>query len=45
MNILASNKISFSEKHYKKIIGYLYGDNETKQLKIMVRKMKAYVKC
>ena len=42
--VLASNKISFSEKSQKYFIGYLYNDNKVKPLHIMLPKTMAYLK-
>ena len=42
--ILASNKISFSEKSYKYFIGCLHNGNEVKPLNIMLPKTRTYVK-
>ena len=36
--VLVSNKISFGEKNFKYFIGYLYNDNKTKPLHIMLSK-------
>ena len=41
--VLVSNKISFGEKNYKYLIGYLYNDNKVKPLHIMLPKASAYV--
>ena len=41
--VLVSNKISFSEKNYKYLIGYLYNDNKEKSIHIMLPKPSAYV--
>ena len=42
--VLVSNKISFGEKNYKYLIGYLYNDSKVKPLHIMLPKTSAYVK-
>ena len=42
--VLVSNKISFSEKGHKYLIGYLYNDHKVKPLQIMLPKTSAYVK-
>ena len=42
--VLICNKISFSEKNYKYLIGYLYNGNEVKPLRIMLPQTSAYVK-
>ena len=42
--VLVSNKISFGEKNYKYIVGYLYDDHKVKRLLIMLPKATAYVK-
>ena len=34
--VLVFNKISFDEKNYKYFIGYLYNDNRSKPLHIML---------
>ena len=41
--VLVSNKISFGEKNYKYLIGYLYNDNKVKPLHIMLPKTSTYV--
>ena len=41
--VLVSNKISFGEKNYKYLIGYLYNDNKVKPLHIMLPKTSAHV--
>ena len=41
--VLVSNKISFGEKNYKYLIGYLFNDNKVKPLHIMLPKTSAYV--
>ena len=41
---LVSNKISCGEKNYKYFIGYLYNDNKSKPLHIMLPQTSAYVK-
>ena len=42
--VLVCNKISFGEKNYKYIIGYLYNDHKVKPLHIMLSKSSTYVK-
>ena len=42
--VFVSNKISFGEKNYKYLIGYLYNDSKVKPLHIMLPKTSAYVK-
>ena len=42
--VLVSNKISFGEKSYKYLIGYLYNGNKVKPLNIKLSKTSAYVK-
>ena len=42
--VLVSNKISCGEKNYKYFIGYLYNDNKSKPLHIMLPQTSAYVK-
>ena len=42
--VLVSNKISFGEKNYKYLIGYLYNDHKAKLLHVMLPKTSAYVK-
>ena len=42
--VLASDKISFGEKNYKYVIGYLHNDHKVKPLHIMLPKTSAYVK-
>ena len=42
--VLVSNKISFGEKNYKYLIGYLYNDSKVKPLHVMLPKTSAYVK-
>ena len=42
--VLVSYKISFGQKKYKYFVGYLYDDNNIKQLNIMFPKTSAYVK-
>ena len=41
---LVSNKISFGEKIYQYIIGYLYNDNKVKPLHTMLPKTSPQVK-
>ena len=41
---LVCNKISFGEKNYNHVIGYLYNDNKVKPLHIMLPKTSTYVK-
>ena len=42
--VLVSPKISFGEKNYIYIIGYLHNDNRVKPLHIMLPKTSAYIK-
>ena len=42
--VLVYNKISFSEKNYKYLIGYLQNDWKVTQLHIMLSKTSAYAK-
>ena len=42
--VLVSDKISFGEKNYKYLIGYLYNDHEIKSLHITLPKTTAYMK-
>ena len=42
--VLVSNKISFGEKNYKYVIGYLYNDHRVKSLHLMLPKTSTYVK-
>ena len=42
--VLVSNKISFGEKGYKYLVGYLYNDHKVDRLHIMLPKMSAYMK-
>ena len=42
--VLVSNKISFGEKNYKNLVGYLYNDHKIKPLHIMLPNTSAYVK-
>ena len=39
-----SNYISFGEKNYKYLIGYLYNDDKVEPLNIILCKTSAYVK-
>ena len=41
--VLVSKKISFGEKNYKYVIGYLHNDNRVKSLHKMLPKTSAYV--
>ena len=43
-NILVSNKISFGEKNYEYLIGYLCDDYKIKPLHIMFPEMSVYLK-
>ena len=40
---LVSNKISFGDKNYNYLIGYLYNNDKVKPLNIMLPKTSAYV--
>ena len=42
--VLVSNKISFGEKNYKYLIGYLYDNHKVKPLHLMLPETTAYVK-
>ena len=42
--VLVSNKISFGEKIYKYFIGYMYIDNKSKPLHIVLTKTSTFVK-
>ena len=43
-DILVSSKISYGEKNYKYVIGYLFGDYETKPLHVELPKTSTYIK-
>ena len=43
-DILVSSKISYGEKIYKYVIGYLFGDYETKPLHVELPKTSTYIK-
>ena len=43
-DILVSSKISYGEKNYKYVIGYLFGDYETKPLHVELPKTSPYIK-
>ena len=42
--VLVSNKISFGEKYYNYLIGYLYNNHKVKPLHMMFPKTSAYIK-
>ena len=42
--VLVSNKISFGEKYYNYLIGYLYNNHKVKPLHMMFPKTSVYVK-
>ena len=42
--MLVSNNISFGEKYYKYLIGYLYSDHKVKPLHTMLPKASTYIK-
>ena len=42
--VLVSNNISFGEKVYKYLFGYLHGKHELKPLYVMLLKTSAYIK-